>query len=215
MLGVVFAGGEGPQAEIIRQLFEHEAAGALTAAADSGLLLAESAGVRPDLITGDMDSLDAAEERLAAYSPERVLRHAVDKDFTDTELALSLLFEKGCDAVWILGGGGGRIDHLFGVRSLFERPRFPARWITAAEDMYCIEAGGEISLRLAAGALVSVFPLGGGRWKAVSRGLQWPLDGLAWNRGFFGLSNVALTGDVFIKAEQGRFMVIVPRPPCI
>jgi thiamine pyrophosphokinase len=186
----------------------NEVAGVLTVAAESGLALAESAGLRPDWIIGDMDSLDDS-SRLDKYPPGSVIRHAVDKDYTDTELALSLLWENGRDEAWLLGGGGGRTDHLFAIRSLCERQRFPRRWITAGEDIRCIDAGGELAALIERGGLVSVFPLGDGLWKAASRGLKWPLDGLRWDRGFFGLSNVAETGEWSIRAERGRFMVII------
>jgi len=42
--------------------------------------------------------------------------------------------------------------------------------------------------------------------------LKWPLKGLPWDRGFFGLANVAPNGEFSIKAEEGRFMVIIPLP---
>ncbi|GHV55054.1 thiamine pyrophosphokinase [Spirochaetia bacterium] len=170
-------------------------------------MAAEAAGFRPDWIVGDMDSLDDL-GRLDKYPGDRVLLHRVDKDYTDTELALNLLLEKGCDETWIVGGGGGRIDHLFAIRSLFERDRPPARWITAAEDIHCLEAAGELVLDTAAGNIVSVFPLGAGPWRASSRGLKWSLNGLSWDRGFFGISNRALEKKIVIRAEQGRFMVI-------
>jgi thiamine pyrophosphokinase len=204
MRGLAFTGGEGPPPDIARRLCE----GAdLVAAADSGLIAAEAAGIRPDWITGDMDSLDDL-QRLEKYPSERVIRHPREKDDTDTELVLKLLWEKGCDEVWILGGGGGRVDHLFAVRSLFERDRFPRRWFTAAEDIFGIEAPGVLRWNAAPGGVVSVFPLGGGPWKASSGGLRWPLDHLNWNRGFFGVSNV-ITGESFsIKAEAGRFMIV-------
>jgi thiamine pyrophosphokinase len=227
--GIVFAGAEGPQPQRLKRLLEGTA-GALLVAADSGLLLAEAAGLKPDWVIGDMDSLGISkssdcvksvdgEERLRAYPPERVIRHATDKDFTDTELALDLLWDKGCDEAWIAGGGGGRIAHIFGIRDLFERERFPRRWITAAEDIYCIDGavcnnaiGGtstNLTLTLTSGNLVSVFPLGFGPWKAESRGLKWPLDNVHWKRGLYGLSNVALESEIEINATSGRFMVII------
>ncbi|MDR1836565.1 MAG: thiamine diphosphokinase [Treponema sp.] len=214
LLGIVFTGGECPPPQIITRLIEKDAKGALLVAADSGLMAAARAGLRPDWITGDMDSIDDI-SRLAAWPPERVIRHQRDKDYTDTELALLLAAEKGCDEVWIIGGGGGRIDHLFGIRSLFEREAFPRRWITEAADIRCIDANAAqrgLSTSLEKGASVSVFPLGAGPWEAGSRGLKWPLEGLPWNRGFFGLSNAAPQGDFIIKAEKGRFMVILPLP---
>jgi len=209
LLGIIFTGGQGPKAQVVKRLLETEAKGALFVAADSGLKAALDAGVKPDWVIGDMDSLED-QSRLSAAPPERVIRHPHEKDFTDTELAFSLAAEKGCEDIWILGGGGGRIDHLFGIRSLFERERFPRRWITDAEDIRCIDskAGQELSLKLEKGAVVSVFPLGDGQWKAKSVGLKWQLDALCWNRGFFGLSNVAEDGDFSVTAEAGRFMVI-------
>jgi thiamine pyrophosphokinase len=212
--GIIFTGGEGPPPQILKRLIGETREETLLVAADSGLLLAEAAGLRPDWIIGDMDSLGGGaingEDRLRSYPAERVIRHAADKDYTDTELALALLWEKGCDEAWIAGGGGGRLDHPLGVRDLFERERFPRRWITAAEDIHCIYAGdgGSLTLALEPGVLVSVFPLGGGPWKAESTGLKWPLDSVHWERGLYGLSNVALTPEIAINARQGRFLII-------
>jgi thiamine pyrophosphokinase len=208
--GIIFTGGEGPEPRILRRLIDNFAGRALLVAADSGLILAEAAGLKPDWIIGDMDSL-GGEDRLRSYSPDRVIRHTAEKDCTDTELALALLWEKGCDEVWIAGGGGGRIDHLFGIRDLFERGKFPRRWMTAAEDIHCIDsaANGVLTITLEQGGLVSVFPLGGGPWKAESKGLKWPLNNVHWERGLYGLSNVALAPEIEVIAKQGRFMIIL------
>jgi thiamine pyrophosphokinase len=250
-LGLIFTGGEGPSPEQCARIVEEArgvvrgvscaALGAasraepLVVAADSGLLLAESAGVKSDWIVGDMDSLGAEAGRLAAYPPERVLRYAEDKDFTDTELAFSLLREQGCAKIWILGGGGGRLDQLLGLRSLFERDDPPERWFTAEDDICCIEGASAASTpgaSLPAGAdpaafvpseraversarnaplfPVSVLPLGTGPWEAESSGLKWSLAGLPWRRDFIAISNVAPEGHFCIKAVRGRFLVMVP-----
>ena len=207
MLGIIFTGGESPRPQVIKQIIGTEA---LIIAADSGLDAAEDAGIKPAWITGDMDSLNNS-GRLALYPPQNVIRHERDKDFTDTELAFSLALEKGCEEIWIIGGGGGRIDHLFGIRSLFERDTFPHRWITAENDIRCIDKNLRCNdYKTEKGDIVSVFPLGDGPWEAKSTGLKWPLDGLKWNRGFFGLSNIAIDGDFSITVYNGRFMVILP-----
>jgi len=213
-LGIVFAGGEGPEPETLRRLLDGLPTTA-TVAADSGLLAAEAAGIRPDWVIGDMDSL-GDEARLLPYPAERVIRHSVDKDYTDTELALNLLWEKGCGDVWIIGGGGGRIAHVFAIRDIFERERFPRRWITAGEDIHCVE-DCETSFAetcfavIKPGDTVSVFPLAGEPWKAESTGLKWPLDNVNWERGLYGFGNVALERRFCIRAVRGRFMVILER----
>jgi len=209
-LGIVFTGGEGPERETLRWVCAGSAAGVLMVAADSGLLTAEAAGFEPDWIVGDMDSL-GDKARLHSYPAHRVIRYPMDKDYTDTELALNLLWEKGCDDVWIIGGGGGRIAHLFAIRDIFERERFPRRWITANEDIRCLDVNDSLTATFEPGDVVSVFPLAGGPWKAESLGLKWPLENARWERGLYGLSNVALEHKTAIRAVQGRFMVILER----
>jgi thiamine pyrophosphokinase len=204
MRGIAFIGGEGPDETVCRRIAQ---AANLVAAADSGLLAAEKAGISPDWIIGDMDSL-ADPGRLDAYPPERVIRYPHEKDFTDTELALKLLWEQGCDEVWLAGGGGGRTDHLLAIRSLFERDPSPDRWITKTEDIRRLHPGEQWAGEVLKG--ISVFPLGIGPWKAESSGLKWSLDSLVWDRGFFGISNEAPKGRFSINAIRGSFLILTP-----
>ncbi|MDR2485847.1 MAG: thiamine diphosphokinase, partial [Treponema sp.] len=88
--GIAFIGGQGPDPEKCRRLITGTR---IIVAADSGLITAETAGVKPDWILGDMDSLDDL-RRLEAYPSQRILRYPSDKDYTDTELALNFLWEK-------------------------------------------------------------------------------------------------------------------------
>jgi thiamine pyrophosphokinase len=206
MRGIAFIGGEGPPPEYCAGL---TAGAALVVAADSGLAAAEAAGVRPHWITGDMDSLDDL-RRLEQYPPDRILRYPPDKDFTDTELALNLLWERGCDETWIVGGGGGRTDHLLAIRSLLAREKTPDRWLTAADDIRRLREGECLGVDLPPGSRVSVFPLADGPWQAASRSLKWPLDRVSWNRGYAGISNVTTEGFLEIEVRQGRFLVFLP-----
>ncbi|MDR2784470.1 MAG: thiamine diphosphokinase [Treponema sp.] len=211
MRGIAFIGGEGPAGAVCGRL---AGAADLVVAADSGFLAAQRAGISPGWIVGDMDSLgDPAP--LDDYPPEQVIRYPHEKDFTDTELALKLLWERGCDEVWLLGGGGGRTDHFLAIRSLFEREPAPDRWITRAEDIRRLRRGKRLIFPETEGAGealkgISVFPLGTGPWKAESLGLKWPLDRLVWDRGFFGISNEAPSGHFSISAVRGDFLILAP-----
>ncbi|MCL2478950.1 MAG: thiamine diphosphokinase [Treponema sp.] len=208
-LGIVFTGGEGPRPELLRQIIGGNEA--LYAAADSGLMLAEAAGIKPDWIIGDMDSM-GDQKRLDKYPAGTVLRFSHDKDFTDTELAIDLLRKKGCTEIWIAGGGGGRLDHILAVFYLFGREKFPARWVTAYDDIYCLDgAGKEINMEIPSGTQVSVLPLETGS-QAESSGLKWQLDGIVWDRGSFGISNMTSENSFSIRVIRGRFLVMVPLP---
>ncbi|GHV88213.1 hypothetical protein AGMMS50267_05730 [Spirochaetia bacterium] len=218
--GIAFIGGEGPSATRRRELMDEAgradttctipvalANAPIIVAADSGLIAAEESGITVDWVVGDMDSLDDT-GRLEKYPADRVRRYGRDKDYTDTELALALLWDEGCGETWLIGGGGGRTDHLLAIRALFERERTPDRWVTAREDIRGLREGDVFSLTRG-GEGVSVFPLGIGPWQAESRGLKWPLDALPWDRGFFGISNTAPDGGFEIRSVRGRFLVMV------
>jgi thiamine pyrophosphokinase len=205
MKGLAITGGEGPESGTLKKLAERAE---LVVAADSGLEACEDADIAPDWIVGDMDSLGDT-KRLEKYPAGRVIRHPGDKDYSDTELALALLWEKGCDEAWLAGGGGGRTDHLLAIRSLFERERAPDRWFTAVEEIRRLNDGQVLSADLPAGVIVSVFPLGSGPWEAGSAGLKWPLNGVAWESGGFSLSNIAEKSPFEIKSKKGIFLVIM------
>ena len=71
----------------------------------------EKLEIFPLEIWGDLDSV--SEEILEKYSINNVIikRFPKDKDFTDGELVLQHLMDKGYDEIRIIGGLGGRIDH--------------------------------------------------------------------------------------------------------
>lgn len=76
--------------------------------ADGGVIYAERAGITPDLIVGDFDSLGHAPKG------DNVIKVPVEKDDTDLQLALSLAIENHAKEITIIGGIGGRVDHTIG-----------------------------------------------------------------------------------------------------
>lgn len=199
---LLVTGGSAPDFSV---LSSHMADFSYVCAADSGLDTLRAWGLRPDLVVGDFDSLrDPAV--LSEY--DSVIRHPTDKDDSDTELGLKELRARGYGRVTLAGGGGGRLDHLFALRELFELPWGPDAWYAPAELV--IRVRGLLELDLKAGGLISAFPLGGGAAAMRSQGLRWPLDGLSWSRGQFGLSNRAIGGRAIIVPGKGELLVVVP-----
>lgn len=223
MRGLLFTGGEMPDMAIAPLFFGNYE---YSVAADSGLETALRAGIVPDLAIGDMDSL-RSRELLDALPPDRVERWDVDKDFSDTELALRALRERGVDEVVLVGGGGGRLDHLFAIEDLFRRDYCPELWISG-ESVVAVVEGGTRRARLAIDGLddsmpVSVFPVQkGGRFRkdatgtvgaresCRAEGLHWSIDGLDWDAGSYSLSNRKAATRVLLTADAGRFMAVMP-----
>jgi len=83
--------------------------------ADAGMKFCHEAGITPDLILGDFDSVDQESyEYFKAVCPERMERFPTHKDETDTELALLRAIEAGADAITMIGATGTRLDHVLG-----------------------------------------------------------------------------------------------------
>lgn len=196
--GLLLTGGEGPS---LADLQPFLAGIGIVVAADSGYDLALKLGLEPNLIVGDMDSVSA--HRLPE---ERVRRFPPDKTYTDTELALHVLTEQGCDRVVIAGGGSGRLDHLLYIVGLFQRETPRLCWITAGEHVEAIR--GTSSYFGYVGQTVSFLSLSSGAAIACSEGLRWPLDGLRWNPGEGGVSNIITASPMRVKMECGALLMI-------
>jgi thiamine pyrophosphokinase len=192
--GLLLIGGEGPAGEILNPAVQ---AVRFVIAADSGFDLAQKLGLAPDLLVGDLDSIRESPSYLA-FPRDRIHSYPRDKDETDTELGLRMFREMGYKRVLVAGGGGGRLDHLVGILSLFCRPYAPLAWFTRREHIEVI--AGELEFRGWRGQTVSFFPLSARVEKMRSEGLKWKLDGLCWKRGQGGISNL-------ICAERGRVTV--------
>ncbi len=173
-------------------------------AADSGLDTAAKLGYECAYLIGDLDSVSGS--AAAQFDNNRIIKYAPDKDFTDTELALKLAWDKGADFTVVAGGGGGRLDHLLAVYSLFDRENAPDVWITDNSIVILIKKN--YTMKGVHKKVLSFFPVGNKECRARSVGLKWPLDNLKWNKGDFGISNLAITDTVNIEVEQGRIVCI-------
>ncbi len=199
---MIITAGEAPPAEAVGQWL---AGAALVIAADAGLHTANAYGVRPGFVVGDFDSI-ADDGLLVGYDEEQIRRFPRDKDHTDTELALRVARDEGCDELIIIGGGGGRIDHLLGLVALFERPDPPRAWISDTGIVSAILDRTTEHGRV--GERISFAPLGSVACRMESRGLRWPLDGLTWRRGDLGISNEFAEREVRVTIRSGRLLMI-------
>ncbi len=176
-------------------------------AADSGLETAAKLGVDVDMVVGDMDSLTRV-ELLESVPPERFRRYDEEKDDTDTQIGLGYLREAGCGYLGIYGGGGGRLDHLIAILSLFDRSDPPDIWVTDSNVVILIEK--ELSLYGMKNQVVSFFPAGSERCTMISKGLKWSLDHLLWVKGDVGVSNVITTDEMRVEMLSGRLLFVGP-----
>ncbi|WP_138465148.1 thiamine diphosphokinase [Poseidonocella sp. HB161398] len=171
-------------------------------AADGGAGAALEAGHMPLAVIGDFDSLDAG--AMAAIPPERLHRVA-EQDSTDFHKCLARI---EAPLILAVGFAGGRMDHLLAVFNVMARLPKRRALVLGPEDA-CLLAPPRLALDLDPGTAVSLFPMG--PVTAQSRGLKWPVDGLAFSPdGQSGTSNRA-EGHVLIEAHAPKLLLMLPR----
>jgi thiamine pyrophosphokinase len=214
-IGVVLAGGEFTR-QCVPPILGDEAlmADAFVVAADSGLDLAEQVGIVPDLVVGDFDSVTPDALDRARRRGIEVVEFPTAKDRTDLELAFEAVLSRGVDRLVVLGGGGGRLDHLVANIALLARLDIGIEaWL---DDQFATvlavgaSGPGVFSARLAAGGTLSVLAWGGPAIVSET-GVLWPLDHHRLEAGStLGVSNESLGGEVEITVHEGRAVVILP-----
>lgn len=173
----------------------------MVAAADSGADAALAAGQVPAAVIGDFDSISAAAR--AAIPPERLHRIA-EQDSTDFEKCLTRI---AAPFIVAIGFAGPRLDHTLAALTVMARVPGPPVLLLAEEDVAFL-APPRLSLPLAAGTRVSLWPLG--PVCGTGTGLRWPIEGIGFApAGRVGTSNEAT--DPVTLALDGPMLVLLPR----
>ena len=183
-------------------------------AADGALDHARAAGLIPEVLVGDLDSVSA--EGLAwANANITVERHPADKAATDTELALQCAAAMRPHRIVLLAGQGDRIDHAIaalgalGSDVLADIPLVEAWW--GADHMLVARPGRPAVVNQPAGTTFSVLALHGLCRGVTVTGSRWPLQeaDLAPLVGV-GVSNEVLDSPCVVDVAEGVVTVIVP-----
>jgi len=199
---VIVSGGEGPLRPFpLDRLVQDR----LVIAADSGLDLLISHGLRPHYLVGDMDSLQYSDYGQMESQGIVVRKYPQDKDETDTEIALALADELRVSRIMLVGGGGGRLDHLMNIVNNFQKSPGVLEWFTAREWIHKVIVPVELTSR--GNETLSIVPLGRGPWKIKSMGLAWELDQVDFEQRY-SISNVAVGTEFRLLPESGHFMLI-------
>ncbi|PKN06244.1 MAG: thiamine diphosphokinase [Deltaproteobacteria bacterium HGW-Deltaproteobacteria-7] len=177
---------------------------------DGGARHLTVASIIPDVLVGDMDSLDPEQltrfERLGV----NIIRYPVNKDFTDTALALDYAMSLQPEAIDIWGAQGGRIDHALANLFLLLRGK-EAGIKTRLLDEYCemFIADSEVAFADLTGCLVSLIALSPEVKGVTLQGFLYPLNeatlSMSESR---GVSNIIQAEQACIRVRSGHLLVI-------
>lgn len=203
---IIFANGvmDDPHADAVRWIAPED----IIIAADGGTRHALDAGVAPQHIIGDLDSL-GSETHVQLEAAGTVFHaHPPAKDETDLELALLWAAEQTPHTIVVLGALGGRPDQALANLLLLALPALEGREVILADNEWmiqCLRGGEALVLRGAPGDTVSLIPLGGDAHGVRTMGLAYPLRDETLHFGLArGVSNVMEEPVAAVKIESGK-----------
>lgn len=174
-------------------------------AADGGYLHCRTVGLTPHLVLGDFDSLD-----IPPSHPD-VRTYPVEKDDTDTMLALRVGLEEGYRTFHLYGGTGGRMDHtLANLQALGFLARQGAQGYLYDEHyVFTAIADSSIILPSRKEGIFSVFCLGPDASGVTIKGGQYPLENGTLSAFYpLGVSNHFQGNAVEISVSDGCLLIV-------
>jgi thiamine pyrophosphokinase len=194
------------------------AVGAVAAAdrivvADGGLDHARAAGLVPDVLVGDLDSVSVDGLRWAEANIP-IERHPADKAATDTELALLRAAAMQPQRLVLIAGRGDRLDHAIaaigalGAPALVAVPAVEAWW--GGDRVLVGHPGRPVLVAEPAGTTFSVLALHGPCRGVSVSGSRWPLiDADLGSVVGVGVSNEVVAPPARVEVAAGVVTVIV------
>jgi len=180
-------------------------------AADGGLRNMQSLGLLPNLLVGDLDSVDTDQLNDLIHKGVEIVRYPPEKDESDLELALKICLERGYKEIFIVAGLGGRIDHILGNIFLLTSPlaeQCDLRIIDGINELSLVRGCLEITGK--AGDIVSLIPLNSEVRSVKTTGMVYPLNHESLYRWRTrGVSNVLSGNSAKIEIEEGDLLLCI------
>lgn len=210
---VIFANGQLPDIEAARSLLQ---ADDTLIAADGGANHLLKMGILPEIVIGDLDSVDEKLLHKLSSAGVAIEKYSEDKNETDFELALRYAVELQPSSILIVAALGGRLDQTLANLSMLTNLALSSidiRLDDGVEEVFFCRAsaasGGQAAVQGRSGDTVSLIP-----WQApvegvTTEGLQWPLSGeTLYPDKSRGISNVMLADSASVSIRTGLLLIV-------
>ncbi len=208
---IIFSNGEYGALESYRPLV---ATAELVLCADGGANYAYDMQIIPDMIIGDMDSIRPEVREYYEQQGVPLQKFPRRKDFTDTQLVLSIAASLHAGEIVFIGSLGGRLDHT--LSNLFAGLdwAWKGKKISHFHPDYTatLVSNGELEIHGQAGDLVSVLALSEQARGVSEKGFEYPLDEvLLESKNPYAVSNVMSEPCSLVSVREGVLLVIYYR----
>ncbi|MCH5190835.1 MAG: thiamine diphosphokinase [Oscillospiraceae bacterium] len=173
--------------------------------ADSGYDYALKAGIAPDVLIGDFDSVKS----VPVCSDKITL--PVEKDITDSEAAFLEGIKREFKSFLLLGGTGGRFEHTFANISIMAKAVKCGFDFIIADERHIFRCIHNSSLKIpySPNVQISVFAFGGKALGVTEKGFHYPLSEYTLDPFEpLGISNDVTAEYGEISVEDGTLIII-------
>ena len=180
----------------------------LVIAADGGYRVLTEAGIRPDLVIGDFDSLGAAPQE------DQVITLPTVKDVTDTWAAIELGKKRGYRRFFLYGCTGGRFEHTVAnmqTAAALAQDGMECRIFDKSQIITAL-SGGTMTFGADKSGFLSVFSHTDRCTGVTLKGLKYELEDAQFSNTFpLGVSNEFLGKPSAVTVETGIAILIFDR----
>lgn len=181
--------------------------------ADSGARHCRELQIVPDYLIGDFDSVSDTDYKAMADSGVQIVSYPAEKDMTDSEIAVELACEKGCDSVILLAAIGSRLDHSLSNISILKKLHdMGIEGLIADEHNEIRLISSSISLKREEGVFITLLPLAGCVKGVTTEGLYYPLSDATLEVGSSrGVSNRFSADIAVVTVREGYLLIFLSR----
>ena len=168
---ILIAGGKKPAIEWFNQIkYDHQ-----IICIDRGIDFCRENNFVPDFLIGDLDSAANDSIEWSVNNSLKVDKYPVDKDFTDTQLALTKIDEN--NFAIITGAFGGRLDHLYSILFTCANSQIKNCLADERETVIFLSSGEYLSIEFMTKPIaLSLLPISDICEGVSIDGVHWPLN---------------------------------------
>ena len=210
---IIFANGK-PRNGVMVQEALSQADDAHLIAADGGNRIARHFQLSPTTLIGDMDSIDPTQLQQLEAQGVDIYRYPDEKNETDLELAIIYATEQGHNCIRIIGGVGGRFDHMLANVYLLALPQLDGcdSALVARNQRMRLLKQGDNHLAGEIGDTLSLIPVSGDVHGITTQALKYALnDETLYFGPARGISNVFEDTTVTVTVSNGVLLAIQTR----
>ncbi|PKM96038.1 MAG: thiamine diphosphokinase [Firmicutes bacterium HGW-Firmicutes-1] len=179
--------------------------------ADSGADALYNAGILPDVLLGDFDSVDEEVFNSFVQQGIKTVRFSAEKDLTDTHIAIKYAIKQGSKKIIILGATGLRIDHTLANIYMLEKfiRHAHLKIVDTKNSIELVSDGSSRIYHKKDYKYISLIPISRKVYGVTTEGLKYKLqDATLLRNSSFGISNEILSEQGAITIKKGLLAIV-------